>query len=69
MFGQWNSLFPSHDRTTGAFGPLGCMGRVWAMEWAMALASKDYWSFWATWLQVVFGQWNTMELVGRPIGR
>ena len=28
------------DRTTGASGPLGCMKRVWAMEWAMALASR-----------------------------
>ena len=33
------------------------------MEWAMESHSKDYWSFWATWLQVVFGQWNPMELV------
>ena len=29
---------------------LGCMERVWAMEWAMESHSKDYWSFWATWL-------------------
>ena len=49
-------FFPSHDRTTGASArPLGCMERVWAMEWAMESHSNDYWSFWATWLQVVFG--------------
>ena len=27
-----------------------CMERVWAMEWTMESHSKDYWSFWASWL-------------------
>ena len=45
---------------SGAF--LGCMERVWAMELAGRLPSQDYWSFWATWLQVLFGEWKPMEI-------